>query len=331
MNNETNNNTGVNPAMNFGPPAPETPAAAPTPVAPTEVQQPVVPPVAPATPVQEAPQPVVPPVAPVQEPVAPTPVAPVTPSPMQPQPAVAEPVAPTMPTGTTEISGSQVNGADALDGTEKKKTPIGMIILTVLVLAGVGVFLFMYLTGKINFGGNGNSEDNTTVVDDNTNTVVLANWMNYLLEQNITEIKLSKVTVSNNDSTEVVLTTEQLREIYANMATYTLNEAYSKPDNYGTIPDEHSELSIAYSKNDSNYTCVLKGNAIWFNDSMNITDAYFLAALESSNPTVDEANKDVEGAHQVFTLNNFDTSVYEAYFATDNEETQVENSQDETN
>lgn len=352
MNNDMNNN--VNPAMNFGIPQPDqnsTPMG-PTPVPPAAPVGAVPPvgaeatpmqqmPQAPVGPVPTQPQPIPQTVTPVQTPEVQQPTPVVTPEPVMqpvsPQPTlvdspVVQPVQPTpvdnsqapvqspqmqqpvSNVNTTEISGTLASGSDNLDGTEKKKTPVVMILITILVVAGVGVFLFLYLTGKINFGGNSSNGEET--VDTGETTVELASWMNYLLEQNITEVKLTRTTEDGSGDAEVVLTTNQLREVFTNMMNYNLIKGYTSGTGftYGDV------LSITYG--DENYNLEIAGN--WFRSS-NLQDQNLLDMLDTSvSETRNEENKDEDGNFVYYLLNDFDTSIYDGYFTTAIEEETVE-------
>ena len=296
------------------------------PVQPVEVQAPISSPI--EQPIMQQPiqptevmqqsQPVQSQVTPVEMPIQQPPVQPTVQEPIQPQQPVVQPMVNNI--DTSGISGSQINGDSNLDNTEKKKTPILMLLITIIIVVGVAVFLFLYLTGKINFGGTGTSSDqgNGNVVDnaDNQN-VELASWMNYLLEQNITEIKLSKVTTDGSEDTEVVLTTDQLKEIFSKMMNYGLVELYTDSEDSIT---QYTELYVTYSKGDSNYTLSVRNDLILLNNSINIADSDLVSSLENSNPAVDELNKDKTDVFAEFKFDNLDISIYDEYFTTIDED-----------
>ena len=355
MNNEMNNNlnnqgnpNGINYGTN-GIPAGAAPMMPQQPVYPMPAQPPVAP-AAPEMPMANnmtapvTPQPVNPqPLEPSQvnfvasnnsTPGMPTPM----PTPMNPQPMPAtapmpgsmpqtpmmnsQPMmgpmpGPMMPNGMpAQPAGVPNNNGTTPEGS-KEKNPILMIILTVVVVLGVIVFLVLYLTGKINFGSK-NPSSGTDVVENPTTKNELADWMNYLLEQETSEIKISRYIDADNTKS-INLTKEQLESIFTKMKDYSLVKYYSTSK---TVSND--DLQISYTKNDVTYNFTLSGENINIGD-----DSDFVALFTESDITIEddgETSRDSENYNYI--LKNFDSSIYDEYF-TGNEETKEEENADE--
>ena len=207
--------------------------------------------------------------------------------------------------------------------SKKTKTPILMIIITILVVVGVAVFLVLYLTGKINFGasntnnqGNGNTAEEINNQEDN----VLMSWMNYLLDQNITEIRLSRYTendgsISNDalsNPTVVTLNTEQLENIFANMTSYNLIKYYSSGSVIGTT----DELKVTYTSGDNSLVFMISGGRISFDNNGNLLELF-----ENSEHIIqDDGETSRDSDNYSFILENFDSDFYDEYFVSQNGE-----------
>lgn len=207
--------------------------------------------------------------------------------------------------------------------SKKTKTPILMIIITILVVVGVAVFLVLYLTGKINFGasntnnqGNGNTAEEINNQEDN----VLMSWMNYLLDQNITEIRLSRYTendgsISNDalsNPTVVTLNTEQLENIFANMTSYNLIKYYSS----GSVIDTTDELKVTYTSGDNSLVFMISGGRISFDNNGNLLELF-----ENSEHIIqDDGETSRDSDNYSFILENFDSDFYDEYFVSQNGE-----------
>ena len=352
MNNEMNNNvnnTGNHSGINFvqgGTPA------APTPVPPQQpvYQQPVQPPIAPAPAEMPTAGNMTAPIAP--QPVNPQPIeaAPVnfvasnppTPAPM-PAPGVASPAPmdPEMPAAQPPMSGvppvapmptmqpqpnmgpmpgqmppsgmpNNANVAPPAEG-EKEKLPIVMIIITVLVVAGVAVFLIMYLTGKINFGKK-NPATPTPGVKEPTNAVVLADWMNYILDQNPTEIRINRYIDADNTKS-VNINEEELKNLFTTMKDYRLVKYYSS-----TRSVANDDLQITYVKDGVTYSFTLSGENVTIGD-----DASLKTLFENGTTDIEDDGQTTRECEDYnYILKNFDSNIYDEYFAANETENTTE-------
>jgi len=235
--------------------------------------------------------------------------------PMQQQPMMGGGMPPQMPIQSMPMQ----NGTYADDTTDNKKnkTPILMIIITILVVVGVVVFLVLYLNGKINFGanntnnqGNGNTAEEIDNVQEDT---ILTDWMSYLLEQNITQIQLIRYDEDNpSNSSNVSITTEQLSNIFRNMANYNLIKYYTTNDENNT----KNELRITYMGSDSSLDFWISDGRIDFDDNSDL-----LALFENTEYTIqDDGETSRDSDDYNFVLENFDSNLYDEYFVSANEE-----------
>jgi len=280
-------------------PTPAVPEPQPAPVAPT------IPTPAPMAPVQEMPmaQPPMPGVPPV------APAAPMMPQ----QPMMAQPQGQMMPGGMPTAMPPMQNNANAgvTPEGEKEKLPIAMIIITVLVVVGVAVFLIMYLTGKISFRKKPSTP--TPTVTEPTNEVVLANWMNYLLDQKPTEIKINRMIDADNTKS-VNITTEQLKSLFTKMKDYSLVKYYSTARSVS-----NDELQVTYTKDDVNYSFTLSGENITIGDDSSLKTLFENGATDVE----DDGQTSRESEDFNYILKNFNSNIYDEYF-TENEETPSE-------
>jgi len=244
--------------------------------------------------------------------------------PMQSQ-SMMQPMMGGMPPQVPIMSMPMQTSTDVNDtmASKKTKTPILMIIITILVVVGVAVFLVLYLTGKINFGasntnnqGNGNTAEEINNQEDN----VLMSWMNYLLDQNITEIRLSRYTendgsISNDalsNPTVVTLNTEQLENIFANMTSYNLIKYYSSGSVIGTT----DELKVTYTSGDNSLVFMISGGRISFDNNGNLLELF-----ENSEHIIqDDGETSRDSDNYSFILENFDSDFYDEYFVSQNGE-----------
>ena len=223
-----------------------------------------------------------------------------TPQPVMPQ----QPVAPPMGNIPPQMSVPPLQNGSNLSNDNKggNKTPVLMIIITILVVVGVIVFLVLYLSGKIRFGGN-NNQNNTqpAVVDKKNDEVIrLADWMNYILEQNITEVKLTRY-ADADDSVMSSITSQQLKELFTKMNGYTLTRDYSNREN-----GSDDELEVVYAVDEETFSFKIVGKYIEYDDSK--LEEIF-NKVENTNASDDATVEDDN-----YVLEDFDTSIYDSYF-----------------
>lgn len=292
--------------------APVNYVATPTPVVPEPQPAPVAQTI--PTPVPMAPAPEMP-VASPQMPGVP-PVAVSQAAPMMPQqPMMAPAPGQMMPGGMPNAVPPMANNANAgvAPAGEKEKLPIVMIIITILVVVGVAVFLIMYLTGKISFRKNP-SNPTPAITEPTTNEVVLADWMNYLLDQKPTEVKINRLIDADNTKS-VNITTEQLKSLFTKMKDYSLVKYYSTSRSVA-----NDELQVTYVKDDVTYNFTLSGENITIGDDSNLKTLFENGATDVEDDG--QTSRDSEDFNYI--IKNINGNIYDEYFSEGEEETPSE-------
>ncbi len=291
-------------------PAPVNYVATPTPVAPAPQSAPVAPTMSTPAPMAPAPEmPVASPQMPGVQPIAPA--APVMPQ----QPMMAPAPGQMMPGGMPNAVPPMANNANAgvAPEGEKEKLPIVMIIITVLVVVGVAVFLIMYLTGKISFHKKP-SNPTPAITEPTTNEVVLADWMNYLLDQKPTEVKINRLIDADNTKS-VNITTEQLKSLFTKMKDYSLVKYYSTSRSVA-----NDELQVTYVKDDVTYNFTLSGENITIGDDSNLKTLFENGATDVEDDG--QTSRDSEDFNYI--IKNINGNIYDEYFSESEEETPSE-------
>ena len=262
-------------------------------------------------PTPSTPQPVTPPPAINQGSIAPTPMPGTAPmaqpvNPMMPtQPTMGSVPGPMMP-GNVPPAGMSPTGmpATTTEEGEKQPLPIVMIIITILVVAGVAIFLSMYLTGKINFSGKKSNNTQTTITNNQKDDANLSDWMNYLLSKETTGIKISRYVDSDNTKVKD-LSKENLKNLFTRMKDYNVVKYYSSSKTMS-----NDDLQITYTSNDAAYTFTLSGEYIEPGEDSNL-----LSLFNNGNISIEDdgqTSRDSEDYHYI--LKNFNSSIYDEYF-----------------
>ena len=214
---------------------------------------------------------------------------------------------------------------------EQGKNKNGIIALLVVLVIILAVLCVLFATGTISFKNNeidntkninqqineidNMKNDNQNIIDNSeSQSTSYSTWMNYILDQNITNIIINRSRYADNPKDEynakVNITTEQLKNIFSKLMNYNLVKYYLQGSGftYGDI------LTISYSVNGTNYDVKIANGQLWA-DSVNLKDNNLLNALENSNHTVrNEDVKDMEGAYFNYSFQGYDNSIFDEYF-----------------
>ena len=196
---------------------------------------------------------------------------------------------------------------------KKKDSPILVAILLILLIAIIA-FIVIYLTKP--FDKNKKTDDNTTnqeVVDNNnTENTTYPAWMNYLQEQNITNITLERTSL-DAEKKIASLNNDNLNTIFAKLANYKLIKRYHE----GAGVADGDILTIEYTKGDDNYD-VKMVNGIIFADSESLKDEELRDIFEKSEHTTEnEELKDREGTFYNYELDNYESTILDEFFVTE--------------
>ena len=194
-----------------------------------------------------------------------------------------------------------------MDNKGKNK---GVIVLLAVIMVILAVLCVLFATGTINFkSGNLNNENNNNNGSTNNN---YATWMNYILEQNITNITIERSIYADNPDDEyyakINLTTAQLKGLFTKLMNYRLVKYYLQGSGftYGDI------ITISYSVNNNNYSVEIANGEFWVSE---VKDNGLLTALENSEHTIEnEEDKDMDGIFYNYRFQGYDDSILDEYF-----------------
>ena len=225
------------------------------------------------------------------------------PAPVMPNQPISQPLNGGLPPQMPGVPG-QPNAT--VSEEKSNKAPVVLIIITILVVAGVTVFLIMYLTGKISFGPkpNNNQGNGTTQTEQQGQAVKLANWMDYLLEQEIVDIKLTRYVDADN-TTLVSLNSDQLKEIFTKMKKYSLVKYYSD-----TEAVANDQLEVTYTLDGMAYSFKILGENFKFDEDSKIVELF----NKSEYNVEDDGHTSRDGEDYNYILKDFDTKIYDDYF-----------------
>ena len=203
---------------------------------------------------------------------------------------------------------------------EKQNNNKGVIALLIIIIIILSVLCVLFATGTISFNLNKtkDNEINENVndkVDDNVSDENnYATWMNYILEQNITNVNIDRSRYADNPDDEyhakINLTTEQLKNLFTKLMNYKLVKYYLHGSGftYGDI------ITISYSVNNNDYSVQIANGQLWADD-VSIKDTNLLNALENSNHIVENEDvKSMEGAYYNYRFQGYDESILDEYF-----------------
>ena len=160
---------------------------------------------------------------------------------------------------------------------ENQRNNKGVIALLIVIIVMLATLCILFATGTISFNSGDVNNENITS-DETTNENNDSNsqknnydaWMNYILEQNITSVKISSTIVaeSPNDyyQDERNLTTTQLKEIFNKLMNYKLVKYYHQ----GLGSGAGDSITISYSKNGDNYSVDIFNGIILINEDKDL-------------------------------------------------------------
>ena len=186
--------------------------------------------------------------------------------------------------------------------SEKNNLGLGVLIGFLCLIIGIlgGYIISNNVSSK--------KSDSSSI---NSNDVNYADWMNYILKQDIKSITLSRTTIDpeaeQTNNTKVYLTVDQLKDVFSKFNSYNLVKTYLQGK--GSSRDS---LIISYSIEGINYDVKIEDAFI----STNISDSSFLSALESSKHSEGEF---IEGANYAYVFKDYNSSILDEYFKKDNE------------
>jgi len=181
-----------------------------------------------------------------------------------------------------------------------KKKKIIMIIGGILLL--IAIILVIVLVSN-----NGQKEDNKKE-NDNNQTIVTKSWKDYLVEQDITSIKLLKHLCGTNDINEVELTIDQLKELSNRMLDYKIVKQYLADYNWNC----GYQLEVSYLKNEKEYKMEIFDNVVTILPDYQDDD--LLKLLDDSKESIEnEDMKDDENVIYQYYFKDFDVMIFEEY------------------
>ena len=173
------------------------------------------------------------------------------------------------------------------------------VLLTVCILFATGVFSFKSEKTDSEITDNGGKDD---LQDKN-----LASWMNYLLNQDITNIELTRSYADTNKKYKTVeLTRNDLRKIFTKFMNYQIIKMYS----LGTGFTFGDDLKITYTLNGNSYCVSILEGDIYDNNS---DSGLVNALLESGYSVENESIKNQEGAFYYYILKEYDGSILDEF------------------
>ena len=215
------------------------------------------------------------------------------------------------------ISQTQPVGATMQDEptepVKKKSSPILIVVLVIVLLAVVGyeVIYFVKPFDKKNNNAAPNNE-NQEVLTPEENNNNYANWMNYLLDQNITSIILERFPQEGERLTTQLIN-DDLNDIFSKLNNYQLIKHYYE----GAGIADGDILTIAYTKDDISYEVKITNGILWA-DSDSLKDDELRNILEESEYiTENEELKDKDGAFYNYVFDNYDNTIFDEYFVTE--------------
>ena len=204
---------------------------------------------------------------------------------------------------------------------DKSKNIIIVLLVVIIIILGALVVLFATDTISINSNkvndnnvnenvgdNNGETEDSN---DNNLQESKYATWMNYILEQNITNINIDRSGETDNLDeyhTKTNLTIEQLKGLFSKLMNYKLIKSYSSGGGftYGDI------ITISYSLNNNNYSLQIANGFFWVDEAKEVG---LLNAFENSDHIVgNEEDKNMEGVYYSYMFQGYDKTILDDYF-----------------
>ena len=200
---------------------------------------------------------------------------------------------------------------------ENQRNNKGVIALLIVIIVMLATLCILFATGTISFNSGDVNNENITS-DETTNENNDSNsqknnydaWMNYILEQNITSVKISSTIVAESPNDyyqyERNLTTTKLKEIFNKLMNYKLVKYYHQ----GLGSGAGDSITISYSKNSDNYSVEIFNGIILINE-----DKDLLNALENSKDGEEnEVGLDKQGECYSYKFQGNILSILDEYF-----------------
>lgn len=237
--------------------------------------------------------------------MAPEGQSPVTPN----QPTMQQMTSSLQPNNLTQTQTTGVTiQTEPTEPTKKKNPPI-LIAILIIALIGIVAFEVIYFVKPFD-----KKENNNTINNNNQEIVTsdneYANWMNYILEQNITNILLERIPTDDSENQEAPLIVDNLKTIFEELKEYPLVKKYLE----GTGFTGGDKLTISYTKEDNNYEVIIANGMIYADNVMLKDDDLRNALEESEYTTENEDLKDKDGVFYNYIFDNYDSTIFDEYF-----------------
>ena len=202
--------------------------------------------------------------------------------------------------------------------TIKKKNVIMGVMACIIILL-IGELVYFVFVKKEDKPVDNNGENNQQVIDNTdkpTENDNLKPWMEYILQQNITKIEVSKVPCSedNFDTKTATLSVDQLRNVFKKFMNYKLRVSYSGGGGW----ECGETLIIKYLKDGKEYELEYLGNEGHVVPSSDgcatIYDKDLENALYNSSDIKDEEFKNQEGICVMYDMLAPDNYLFDEYF-----------------
>ena len=185
-----------------------------------------------------------------------------------------------------------------VEENKKKNLIIGVTVcVIILIVAALVYFLFIKKDDKKETNGKENNQQEKA----NDDGVAYKPWMNYLLEQNITNIELIEYPCPEDQTDRnIKIDKDKLKDIFKKLSNYKMKLSYS----IGIGGACGQSLSIKYLKNGVEYE--FQFGPVYFSSSISDDgeDKDFDNALSNSVDVKDENGKDEEGAFAIYDLDS---------------------------
>ena len=193
-----------------------------------------------------------------------------------------------------------------------------VIVLLVAIVAVLGTILVLASTGHLNLKGEDSNPNlnsgESQEPNNNEESFEYANWMNYLLEADIQEIKVTRIrSLLTGDSVDyektVSLKKTDLENLFRKLNDYSMIKQYV----CGMGGPYKEAFELTYLVDGISYKFVIRYGVIVIGGF----DSKLLEILNSNNyPIQDETAKDIPGSSYIF---RFDTtedfySIFDEYF-----------------
>ena len=195
---------------------------------------------------------------------------------------------------------------------KKKNSPIlvALLIMALLAIVGFEVIYFVKPFDKKDNNETTNNENQEVLTPEENNNY--ANWMNYILDQNITSIILERIPLEGEKKTAKLIN-DNLSDIFSKLTNYQLIKRYYE----GAGMADGDILTITYTKDDISYEVKITNGILWA-DSDSLKDSELRNILEESEYTTEnEELKDKDGALYNYVFDNYDSTILDEFFVSE--------------